>query len=141
MPPYQNDSLHDMHALMQQLDTLNAAHAPEHLEGIMDTMRKAIKGTTAGKAIADAYDKHVNGKNISKEDMWHGYTTTEEKIIVLENTFTDIITAMRLNGDNAWTPAEIDALKNNIQSSSKAKVLLDGNIVEDPKKRSLQVKK
>ncbi len=32
MPPYQNDSLHDMHALMQQLDTLNAAHAPDHLE-------------------------------------------------------------------------------------------------------------
>jgi hypothetical protein len=32
MPPYENESLHDMHALMQQLDTLNAAHSPEHLE-------------------------------------------------------------------------------------------------------------
>ena len=31
MPPYQNESLHDMHALMQQLDDLNAAHALDHL--------------------------------------------------------------------------------------------------------------
>jgi hypothetical protein len=31
MPPYQNESLHDMHALMQQLDDLNAAHAVDHL--------------------------------------------------------------------------------------------------------------
>ena len=32
MPPYQNESLHDMHGLLQKLDTLNAVHAPEHLE-------------------------------------------------------------------------------------------------------------
>ena len=42
MTPYQNESLHDMHALMQQLDTLNATHAPEHLE-MLEGMRDAAK--------------------------------------------------------------------------------------------------
>ena len=42
MPPYQNESLHDMHALMQQLDTLNAGHAPEHLE-MFEGMKNAAK--------------------------------------------------------------------------------------------------
>jgi hypothetical protein len=42
MPPYENQSLHDMHALMQQLDTLNAAHAPEHLE-MFEGMTNAAK--------------------------------------------------------------------------------------------------
>ena len=61
MPPYQNESLHDMHALMQQLDTLNAGHAPEHLEWpSMPSMpdvgfTKAVK--KAGKAAADTYNK------------------------------------------------------------------------------------
>ncbi len=42
MPPYENRSMHDMHGLLQQLDTLNAGHAPEHLE-MFEGMRDAAK--------------------------------------------------------------------------------------------------
>ena len=43
MPPYQNESLHDMHALMQQLDDLNAAHALDHLGVKNDSQKPAAK--------------------------------------------------------------------------------------------------
>ena len=46
MTPYQNESLHDMHGLLQQLDTLNAGHAPEHLEmfeGLKDAAKSMYK--------------------------------------------------------------------------------------------------
>ena len=138
MPPYENQSMHDMHALMQQLDTLNAGHAPEHLE-MWDSLPdvgfdKAMK--KAGKAAADTYDKHVNGKDLDKEEQCKAYATTEPKIIVFENTFNDIIAAMLHKGDNEWTPKEFDALKNNIQSNKQAKVLFEANITADPQFRA-----
>ena len=46
MPPYENQSMHDMHGLLQQLDTLNAGHAPEHLEmfeGLKDAAKSMYK--------------------------------------------------------------------------------------------------
>ena len=87
------------------------------------------------KAIKDKYDKHVNGKDLDKEEQWKAYATTEPKIIVFENTFNDIIAAMRHNGAGEWTPANYDALKNNIQSNKQAKVLLEANITAAPQFR------
>ena len=137
MPPYQNESLHDMHALMQQLDTLNAGHAPEHLEwpsmpSVPDFgITKKIKETA--KAAADTYDKHVNGKDLDKEKQWTDYKTVDPKITVLENTFIDIIGALRKEGQVEWTVADVDALKKTIQGNSKTKGLLERNILPDPK--------
>jgi hypothetical protein len=137
MPPYQNESLHDMHALMQQLDTLNVKHDTEHAPepsswlpdlGITKTLKKA------GKAAADQYDKTFGPTDA--ENQWKAYATTEPKIIVFENTFNDIIAAMRHNGAGEWTPANYDALKNNIQSNKQAKLLFEANITANPQFRA-----
>ena len=135
MPPYENESLHDMHALIQQLDTLNAGHARDDLEflgmpkmpdfGITDT----LKG--AAKKASDAYTTAM-GKNVDTENQWSDYTTVDSKITVLENTFIDIIGALRKDGKDEWTVAEVDSLKKTIQGNSKAKVLLERNIVAKP---------
>ena len=136
MPPYENRNLRDMHALMQQLDTLNAAHAPEHLEwpnvpSIPDFgITKKIKETA--KAASDAY-KTATGKNVDAEQQWSDYKTTAPKINVLENTFIDIIGALRKEGQVEWTVADVDALKKTIQGNSKTKGLLERNIVPNPK--------
>ena len=140
MPPYENRSLHDMHALMQQLDTLNAAHAPEHLEwpnipSMPDLgITKKIKETV--KAASDAYTT-VTGKNVDAEKQWSEYKTEDPKIIVLENTFIDIIGALRNNADDNWTVADVDALKKTIQGNSKTKGLLERNIVPNPELKAL----
>ncbi len=141
MPPYQNESLHDMHALMQQLDTLNAGHAPEHLE-MFEGMRDAVKNNKYAKKIADAAaavskkagDAYTTaiGKDVDTEKQWSAYTTVDPKITVLENTFIDIIGALRRKGQDEWTVADVDALKKTIQGNSKAKVLLERNIVAIP---------
>jgi hypothetical protein len=55
MPPYENQSLHEMHALLQQFDTLNAAHGPEYCEGrLQDAGKAVIAGAKAAKAAAAA---------------------------------------------------------------------------------------
>jgi hypothetical protein len=134
MPPYQNESLHDMHALMQQLDTLNAAHAPEHLEAGEWPKMPSIPDVGFTKAVTKEYNKTFGPTDADKQ--WKAYTTTEPKIIVFENTFNDIVATMKHNGDNEWTPANFDALKNNIQSNKQAKLLLEANITADPQFRA-----
>ena len=69
MPPYQNENLHDMHGLLKQLDTLNAAHAPEHLDGMFDFVTKPAN--VIYKAGQDTYTNATN-------------RATEEEVIVYE---------------------------------------------------------
>ena len=131
MPPYQNENLHDMHGLLKQLDTLNSAHAPEHLEvGITDYITDTLKG--AAKKASDTYNTQVKGLDLAKEKQWKDYTTVDPKIIVIENTFIDIIGALRKDGQDEWTVEDVDALKKTIQGNSKTKVLLERNIVPQP---------
>jgi len=70
MPPYENQSLHDMHALLQQFDTLNAAHAPEHLE-----MFEGLK-----KAVTNGYSAAAN----SEFAMHQLNRATDEEVILYE---------------------------------------------------------
>jgi hypothetical protein len=56
MPPYQNESLHDMHVLMQQLNDLNDEHALDHLgAGAKDANKK--KKTPAKKQTKPATEE------------------------------------------------------------------------------------
>ena len=127
MPPYENQSLHDMHALLQQFDTLNAAHAPEHLEwpsmpdlGITKTL------TGAKKAAEDTYNTKVKGQDLTKEGYW-ARLDIPQKTIVLQNTFHDIIQDIK-----TWKPEEVDAFKNFIHGNAKTKLLLQANMDEKP---------
>jgi hypothetical protein len=124
MPPYQNESLHDMHALIQQLDTLNAGHAPEQWSmpdlGITKTL------TGAKKAVEDKYNTKVKGQDLTKEGYW-AQLQIPQKTIVLQNTFYDIIQDMQ-----AWKPEEVDAFKNFIHGNAKTKLLLQANMEETP---------
>jgi len=139
MPPYQNDSLHDMHALMQQLDTLNAAHAPEHLEMFEGLINK-IKSTERGKKMVDGVTT-LMGKDVDAEENWEQYDE-EKKIIVLKNTFLDVSNDMdtnKLNGKMAWTQKELDTLKNALHGVAKIKLSLQANMTTYPKARTVAV--
>ncbi len=139
MPPYQNDSLHDMHALMQQLDTLNAGHAPEHLEMFEGLINK-IKSTERGKKMVDGVTK-LMGKDVDAEANWERFTDTQ-KITVFKNTFLDIIYDIETNQGNgkmAWTQKELDTLKNAMHGITKIKLLLQANMTSDPKPRTVAV--
>jgi hypothetical protein len=70
MPPYQNQSLNEMHALLQQFDTLNAGHAPEHLE-----MFEGLK-----KAVTNGYNAAAN----SEFAMHQSNRATDEEVILYE---------------------------------------------------------
>ena len=70
MPPYQNQSLNEMHALLQQFDTLNAGHAPEHLE-----MFEGLK-----KAVTNRYNAAAN----SEFAMHQLNRATDEEVILYE---------------------------------------------------------
>jgi hypothetical protein len=90
MPPYQNDSLHDMHALMQQLDTLNAAHEPEHLEMFEGLINK-IKSTERGKKMMDGVTK-LMGKDVDAEAVaYEAANSVEQPDIHKENSTNDIL--------------------------------------------------
>ncbi len=132
MPPYQNDSLHDMHALMQQLDTLNAAHAPEHLE-MFEGVINALKSTERGKKMVDGVTT-LMGKDVAAEENWEKYDE-ENKIIVLKNTFLDVSYDMdtnKSNGKMAWTQKELDTLKNALHGVAKIKLSLQANMTSNP---------
>jgi hypothetical protein len=59
MPARQNQDLHDMHALLQQLDTLNSMHAPDHLEGWPSMPKMPDLGIT----------KRINGAIAARKDQ------------------------------------------------------------------------
>ena len=79
MPPYENQSMHDMHGLLQQLDTLNAGHAPEHLEwpslpSIRDIKDQARAGA---KKVSDT----ANAASKKAQEMYNGLASEEEVIL------------------------------------------------------------
>ena len=98
MPPYENESLHDMHALMQQLDTLNAAHAPEHLE--MFSTKKKDENTTPAKdpkpgmftrVIGSITGKTAAPAALTEQDVvWKNLKGGQRKT-VLKNAFDSIL--------------------------------------------------
>jgi hypothetical protein len=66
MPPYENESLHDMHALMQQLDTLNAGNTLDHLGAPKpgdgkDQQATAKKKTMMERAMEKVYGESLDG--------------------------------------------------------------------------------
>jgi hypothetical protein len=85
MPPYQNESLHDMHALIQQLDALNAAHAPEHLEWpSLPTYKDVKDAANAGaKKVADTYNsaKDTVNKKMEERDQSSKKLATDQEMI------------------------------------------------------------
>ena len=80
MPPYQNESLHDMHALIQQLDTLNSAHAPDHLE-MMNPFSAVSKAVTDGYNAAANSDfaMHQLNRATDAEVILYEYSQKEKK--------------------------------------------------------------
>ena len=111
MPPYQNESLHDMHALLQQLDTLNAMHSPDHLE--------MFEGLT----------KTVNNIKKSGNDMVLSATNraTEEEVIVYEYSQKekkeDILNLLLTS--NAARSQYDELLKNMVKSPTWKKIIMN----------------
>ena len=84
MPPYENQSMHDMHGLLQQLDTLNAAHAPEHLEWTMPTYKDVTDAASAAKKkISDTYaaTKDSVNKKLEERDQSSKKLATDQEMI------------------------------------------------------------
>ena len=84
MPPYENQSMHDMHGLMQQLDTLNSAHAPEHLEWTMPTYKDVTDAASAAKKkISDTYaaTKDTVNKKLEARDQTSKKLATDQEMI------------------------------------------------------------
>ena len=87
MPPYQNENLHDMHGLLKQLDTLNAAHAPEHLEMLtpkMPTYKDVKDAANAGaKKISDTYaaTKDTVNKKLEERGQTSKKLATDQEMI------------------------------------------------------------
>ncbi len=143
MPPYQNESLHDMHALMQQLDTLNAGHAPEYLE-----MPWSKKPPDNGAATPAPVDPNASTSTMTKiKGALFGGKKTEpsakdtlftslepyQKEIVFDNTFKDIMTILKAPHSNASSEkADLEALKTALQSFPKTKTLIEANITPNP---------
>lgn len=133
MPPYENESLHDMHALMQQLDTLNAAHAPEHLE--MFGMSKKDDKTTPAPAkdpkpgmltrvIGSITGKTAAPAALTEKDLtWKGLDATE-RLTVFKNTFKDIAASIQLDDYNN--------LKQVLESNPKTNEVFQANIINKP---------
>ena len=117
MPPYENQSLHEMHALLQQFDTLNAAHGPEYCEGRFQDAGKAIiakakaakeaaaAAAAATKAVvkgaADAHKQHneevktQKDKDAAVQDKWTKMVDSEKKEVLKRSV--DLIDT------SAWT--------------------------------------
>ena len=129
MPPYQNESLHDMHALLQQLDTLNAMHSPDHLE------------------MFEGWTKNFNKLKKSGNDMVLSATNraTEEEVIVYEYSQTEKKEDM-LNMLLMTTPARAqydELLKNMVKSPTLKKIIMDEwykSGIDEPKQRSVYAK-
>ena len=108
MPAYQNKSLHDMHGLLQQLDTLNAAHAPEHL----DLFEGLIK---AGKSAYNAGNDMYMGLVSEEQVILHQFSKKDE--------FNQTIEMTSLLGSNEIR-AENKHLLEIMLTSSKLKPLI-----------------
>ena len=85
MPPYENPSMHDMHGLLQQLDTLNAAHAPEHLEmwkPSIPTYKDVKDAANAGaKKVSDTYAATKDIVNKKLEEKSSKKLATDQEMI------------------------------------------------------------
>jgi hypothetical protein len=136
MPPYQNDSLHDMHALMQQLDNLNVGNKPDHLEVFGKLFGNSDNKPAPAPAPSDGNDSTsmlsrmtggmLGGKKAEpspKDDIWKNLEAPE-RLIVFQNTFKDI--AMAMHSD------EFNNLKQLLESNAKTKALFLPNIVLKP---------
>ena len=109
MPPYQNESLHDMHGLLQQLDTLNAGHAPEHLE-MFEGMTNAAKSMY--KAGNDMVLSNTN-RATEEEVILYEYSKDEKK--------EDKMNLMLMSGD---IRAKFDELLKDMVKSPTFKPLI-----------------
>ena len=78
MPPYQNKSSHDMHALMQQLHTLNAAHAPDRLEFTNPFAGMGKAGTDAGNAMYKKGNDYLNSRASEEQVILHEFSKKDE---------------------------------------------------------------
>jgi len=126
MPPYQNDSLHDMHALMQQLDTLNAAHAPEHQEVKIFGKEVTLPSVSLP---SNPFAKKVTDQDVIWKDLH-----PPDRLIVLKNAFKDIAADIEGKKDTngAWTVKDYDDFKKLLESHAKTKSLLHQNITVSP---------
>jgi hypothetical protein len=124
MPPYENQSLHDMHALLQQFDTLKAGHAPEHLE-----VKIFGKEVTLPSLPSNPFTSKVTDQDVIWKDLH-----PPERLIVFKNAFNaiaaDIEATKETNG--AWTVKEYDDFKKLLESHAKTKSLLQANITLNP---------
>jgi hypothetical protein len=68
MSSRENQDLHDMHALLQQLDTLNSMHAPDHLGPFLPSMPK-MPDLGIAKAINGAIAARTDKKNRDADVM------------------------------------------------------------------------
>jgi len=137
MPPYQNESLDDMHALMQQFDTLNAAHAPEHLEGLFSKKQPENGGTapappanTDGKGMLSRMTGGLfGGKKPAetalsvKDEIWKALSQTEQ-VTIFNNTFKEITTNLPVG--------EHPDIKQFLESNAKTKTIFQSNIMVNP---------
>ena len=120
MPAYENQSLRDMHGLLQELHSLNASHAPDHLEG-WSIMGAAKAATSAAKDLATS----ASGKSKETEAKWATLGLPARKT-VMQNTFDAIMSdiSTKAGEAGAWTLADYDSLKTNINKTDKAKALM-----------------
>jgi len=68
MPSRENQDLHDMHALLQQMETLNSMHAPDHLGPYLPSIPSMpdLGITKAIKGARDAFNEHTEQKAAQK---------------------------------------------------------------------------
>jgi hypothetical protein len=125
MPPYENESLHDMHALMQQLDTLNAAHSPEYLAVGDDDKKPAKKSfftmpsiPFGKKTTAPAADTPLSEKDVIWKILKGGQRKT-----VFKNAFQSILEHL--------TEDDYADLKKTLESNVKTKELFVACIVSN----------
>jgi len=113
MSPYQNQSLNEMHALLQQFDTLNAGHAPEHLE-----MFEGLK-----KAVTNGYNAAAN----SEFAMHQLNRATDEEVILRKFSNKESVQQvidMGLVINSAETRAELKHLMQIMLKSSTLKPII-----------------
>jgi hypothetical protein len=121
MPPYQNESLHDMHALMQQLDDLNAAHALDHLgapkkkqkepatEEPEPAQNTPAKKQSGGGGLAGIAKRGLDG---AKQIMWGKPMAAAE----LQQSFCEIAALVK-----DWPRPQRESMQKMLQSNDYAK--------------------
>jgi hypothetical protein len=120
MPPYQNESLHDMHALMQQLDTLNAAHLPEYLAEGGDDKKPAKKSLFSMPSFS--FGKKAEAPLSEKDIIWKGLKGGQRKT-VFKNAFESILHSLQ---EDSYAN-----LKKTLESNDETKNLFTACIVSN----------